>query len=244
MRLSPTILISGVTIAIAITALVAGFVRGTPEPVTILQAPRVVSFPAATPAPAPPDVSIAAVDVVEHVTVVETFASYLDDLDRRFEEQDALDIGPIIEASEAAERARGQYIPTLEDPISPAFSESQLAGRWLSPDELRLIMILAGWPEEELDQAYRVARCESPASLSGGPSGWLDVIAIGPGLERGVFQFIPAWFAPEAAAAAGLNRALFAEFDLFDPLQNAIAALVLWRNGGWAHWECFNQGRA
>jgi hypothetical protein len=228
---------------IAVVALVAPWLRPAPTAPGAIAVPRVVTLPG----PVMGEAALAPAPTV----VTETFVTYLDDLAQRFHAQQALDIFPIIAASEAGEVARGQYVPTLDDPISPGFTTPQLATRWMPPDELRLILQAAGWPEEELDKAYRVARCEAPATLSDGPFGWLDVLAVGPGYERGLFQLIPAWFNPEAAAAMGMARALFADFDLFDPLQNAIAALVLWNGNeaigtglGWTHWECHNQGLA
>ncbi len=227
---------------------------GGTETVTVISPPRLVSLPAVvipvstvvvgTLDPVEPVGATMVVTVPEVVVVTQTLDDFLD---AQFALAEASDVWARVEAGEVGEETRGQFIPTLENAISPGFTELQLATRYMSPEEFRFILELAGWPEEEWDQAYLVARCESPAGLSRRDIvGWLDLLGVGPGFERGLFQIHPMWFAPEAAKVAELNRVLFpeAEFDLWNPVHNAMAALTLWRNGRWAHWECFNQGLA
>lgn len=207
---------------------------------TIITPPRIVSAPILAPERLE---GVGATVVVEVPTVVQVTQTFGDFLDEQFAEANGPALLDMVAAGEAGEAARRLYVPTLTD-ATFGFTAQETAVRWVSPAEFELLLKVAGWPEEEWPQAYRVARCESPASLSDGPFGWLDILAVGPGFERGLFQIHPVWFAPEAAVAAGMNRALFEDFDLFDPFHNMLAALTLWRNGGWSHWECFNQGKA
>ena len=93
----------------------------------------------------------------------------------------------------------------------------------LSRDETELILVLAGWPSGERDAALLVIECESERRPE----------AVGGEGEAGLFQIHPIHierFEEEFGGSA----------DPFNPRQNAVVALRLWEEKGWADWAtCF-----
>lgn len=82
--------------------------------------------------------------------------------------------------------------------------------------ELNAVLLEAGWPRERLQEAVNIVNCES--SLD--PTATND---IGAG-HTGLFQI---------SGVHGHSREA-----LMDPAYNATVALGLWREQGWAPWEC------
>jgi hypothetical protein len=77
------------------------------------------------------------------------------------------------------------------------------------------------WPVQEQDRAQAVCEAES----SGNPNALGDN-----GTSYGLWQIhLPA-------------HPAFAGWDLFDPDQNARAALQVWQSQGWHGWSTFNNG--
>jgi hypothetical protein len=147
-------------------------------------------------------------------------------------------------ATAAASVERSDLIPTRESKVSPAFTEEQLVNRYADRATFDAVLRAVGWPEEQLDKAWAVARCEAPSEFTGvGPQGGVDGLAVGPGFELGWFQIHSIHWDAETAKFYGFVP-VFADFDLLNPLENALAALFLWENGGWGHWQCHNLGRA
>ena len=245
MRLARWRALAIVTFILATVSIFAGFLRDDATVIFTQPAPT-VSFPEFTLESPPPGATAPEVReaiVVTTEVVRQSFEAYKDQLLQNWETQTG-DVSEILRVAEESEAAIGGYVPTFENPISPAFDLEDLSTRYISKDFFLVVMTKAGWAEPLLEQAWRISRCEARAEYSRGPVGFLDRLAIGPGFERGIFQIHAMYFNWDAARFAGMSRPLFLDFDLFDPLQNAIAALFLYEHGGWSHWECYNQGLA
>lgn len=98
--------------------------------------------------------------------------------------------------------------------------ELQSAGAYeLSGDELRDVLLTAGWHPSHLQAAARVAGCES---------GWHPE-AVGHAGELGLFQIHKVHL-----QAGGPDEQRL----LMDPLVNARVALLIWQQQGWEPWSC------
>ncbi|GAB4321012.1 MAG: hypothetical protein Kow0010_01150 [Dehalococcoidia bacterium] len=98
------------------------------------------------------------------------------------------------------------------------------AGPWreerLSLPELIGVLRQAGWDDQQVVEALRVAGCES---------GW-QPRAIGSAGEQGLFQIHPVHFWRFRERGPGTSP--------MDPVANARIALEIWTEEGWAPWSC------
>ena len=78
----------------------------------------------------------------------------------------------------------------------------------------------AGWPDDRLSEALRVAGCES---------GWRPT-AVGTAGEVGLFQLHP--------INAGRFEFHGVSLDPSNPVHNAYIALRIWERDGWEPWSC------
>jgi len=109
---------------------------------------------------------------------------------------------------------------SLDDDIPWMVVELQSAGDYeLTGDQLRDVLLTAGWHTDDLHAAARVAGCES---------GWHPE-AVGHAGELGLFQIHSVHL-----AAGGPDEQRL----LMDPLVNARVALLIWQQQGWAPWSC------
>lgn len=130
----------------------------------------------------------------------------------------ALVLGTAVAMGPPADAPSIRVTPTLDGFVVAA------AGREgeerLSLLELVRILREAGWDEDSIVEALRVAGCES---------GW-DPRAIGGAGEQGLFQIHPVHFWRFRARGPGISA--------MDPVANARVALEIWTEEGWAPWTC------
>lgn len=108
---------------------------------------------------------------------------------------------------------------------SAGVTASASSATTLSPTEAAGFLRTAGWPASEIGNGVAVGAAESG----------LDSAQVGGLGEEGWLQVYP-------AAHPDLAR----QFNLFDPLQNAQAALIVWERAGnsWDPWSTWKNGAA
>ena len=92
-----------------------------------------------------------------------------------------------------------------------------------SEGDTETILARAGWPSEARDDALRLIECESERKPD----------AIGPEGEAGLFQIHPIHH-------ERFEEEFGSDADPLGPRQNAVIALQIWEESGWAAWStCF-----
>lgn len=108
--------------------------------------------------------------------------------------------------------------PTAES-IGPAFAAAP---------SLAQSLIMANWPPEDWENAAMVGSCESGWRADAWNRGGTGGYPVGHEDSRG-------WFQINVNPNANSDLAWM---DLFDPVVNVQAAMIIWRRQGWQAWSC------
>ena len=107
----------------------------------------------------------------------------------------------------------------LQAPKAPKAPAVAGGGEYKRSDLIGIIHAAADRYDQDREAMVRVARCESDLI-----PGAINAV----GGSYGLFQFKPQTWA----------RTPYAEYDIFDPVANAMAAAWLWSQGGKVEWVC------
>tara|TARA_R110000824_G_scaffold141291_1_gene307760 strand:+ start:4239 stop:4613 length:375 start_codon:yes stop_codon:yes gene_type:complete len=105
------------------------------------------------------------------------------------------------------------------------------AGEQLTDNEIRLVLISAGWASEGpevLEEAFRVSLCESSHIWD----------AVGEAGELGLFQL--SWYRTDTWHGFKFSAPRYLYYkDVRQPVANAMAALYVYRlSNSWEAWTC------
>lgn len=107
-------------------------------------------------------------------------------------------------------------IVPVATPQEPSVTAASVASGPLTRDGMVGVLLAAGWPQEQVENALSVAKCESS---------WNPDVTGGAG-EWGLFQIHP------------VHVAKFSGRDPYDPVVNASVALRIWKDQSWGPWTC------